>query len=114
MTIQEAFVAELDEVAVPAATIQKTLLDRGLNGATTYAPEEYAKDVDLCVIDCLYRMYTRPDVKEGDYSKSHPDIFRKLEARLLFLATKHQVTEVLAVVAPVKAGPTIKDGSAKW
>lgn len=113
MTIQAAFIAELDEVSVSESTVEKTLLDRGLDGTALYtASEDQKKAIDLCVIDALYRLYNRADIREGDFQKSHPDFLRKLEARLLYLAKKHSVTEVLQVLeTPV---PTIKNGTARW
>jgi hypothetical protein len=104
MTLKEAFIAELDEVSVSDATIDKTLIDHGLSGTDSYSISLKEK-VDRCVIDCLFRLYTRPDVKEGDFAKSHPDFLRKLEARLLYLAKQYSVAEVLNVLE--KAPPTV-------
>jgi hypothetical protein len=113
MTIKEAFIAELDETSVSDATIEKTLLDNTLTGSVTYsATDDQKKGIDLCIVDVLYRLYTRNDITEGGFTKSHPDFLRKIEARLLYLAKKYGVTEVLDAIQ--KAAPTINDASNKW
>lgn len=113
MTLKEAFIAELDEIAVSDATVDKTIIDQGLTAADTYeGTEAQKKSIDLCMIDVLYRLYTRSDVQEGGFSKSHPDFLRKVEARLLYLARKHNVETVLSVIE--KATPTIRNASNRW
>lgn len=112
MTLQEALIAELDDIQVKDATIEKTLLDRALTAGDTYdATDEQKKGIDLCMIDILYRLYTRADVQEGGYSKNHPDFLRKIESRLLHLARKHDVTEVLEAVQNT---PKINNASNRW
>src|SRR4051812_49105541 len=99
MTVKDALIGELDEVSVSDLTIEKTLLDQRLAGAETYqASDDQKKAIDLCIIDILYRLYTRADISEGGFSKSHPDFLRKLETRLLYLAKKHSVTEVISLI----------------
>jgi hypothetical protein len=108
MTLKEALIAELDEVAVSDATIEKTLLDRSLTGTETYtATDDQKKGIDLCMIDILYRLLTRADIKEGSYSKSHNDFMNKIKSRLLLLASRHDVTEVLSQFG----SPTINSSS---
>lgn len=113
MTVEQAFISELDEISVTESTIEKTLIDRGLDGTAKYiGSDEQKRGIDMCVIDSLYKLFTRPDIKEGDFAKSHPDFLRKVEARLLYLAKKHNVTEVLNVLE--EQGPQISDASNLW
>lgn len=113
MTIKEALIAELDETEVSDGTLTKTIIDQGVNPGSEYsATDEQKKIIDLCVIACLYRLYTRNDISEGGFSKSHPDFLRKIEQRLLFLAKKHNVTDVLTLLE--KPAATLKDASNRW
>lgn len=112
MTTKEAFIAELDEIEVADATIEKTMLDRALTGTDAYAAtDDQKKAIDLCQIDVLYRLYTRSDIREGDFQKSHPDFLRKVTTRLQYLAKKHNVTEVLEALDDT---PTLSDVSHLW
>jgi hypothetical protein len=113
MTIKEALIAELDEVTVSDATIEKTMVDRVLDGTLNYsATDDQKKGIDLCIIDILYRLYTRADISEGGFQKFYPDFLRKIQERILYLAKKHGVQEVLDVIQPVP--PTISDASNRW
>ncbi len=70
MTIQEALIAELDEVSVSENTLLKVLADRGLEPTDDYEPEneDQERAVDFAVIAIL-RM-PRPNISEGGYSIS--------------------------------------------
>jgi hypothetical protein len=114
MTLKEALIAELDEISVSDTTVDKTLIDRGVtdsDGEYT-ATDIQKKTIDLCMVDILYRLYTRADISEGSFSKSHPDFLRKVQTRLLYLAKKHGLTEVLDALQDDT--PTFNDASDLW
>lgn len=103
MTNKDALLAVLQDVSVPALSLDKVLLDGNITGTDAYTSEN-AKAIDLCAIELLYGIFTSPDVMEGGYSKSNPDIYRKLQARLLYLAKKHDVTDILNQMNPTVKG----------
>lgn len=69
MTIREALLAELDELSVKDATIEKVLADHGLVAAAEYTPAEHEKNIDLCAVDVFKKILIKPDLTEGGYSE---------------------------------------------
>lgn len=94
MTNKEALIAVLQGLTVPDLSIEKALADQGVSGAATYASEG-GKSIDLAAVEILKAGYTDPDISEGGYSISHPDFLRKIEARLLGLAKKHGLQDII-------------------
>lgn len=107
MTKKEALSATL-MVTVPDASLELALINAEINGSLTYTKADQ-EAIEKCAIPLLYGLFTDPDISEGDYSKSHPDFLRKIRERLLYLAKKYSVTEVLDALA---ATPTITSKSA--
>lgn len=111
MTNKEALTAVLEGLTFSDLALNKALLDRQVVGTEDYSAAD-SKNIDLCAIDLLYALYTRPDISEGDVSISHPDFLRKIEARLLSLARKHGVSAVINQFEKPK--PTIRNGTNRW
>lgn len=109
MTNKEALAAKV-QCPVNDATLEVALTDRGITGASTYTVDSKS-DVELAVMDILFMIYTQPDLVEGGYSISHPDFLRKVEARLLQLATLNEATEILDILS--KPGPSVT-GKSVW
>lgn len=70
MTIQEALVAELDEVSVSTNTLLKVLSDNELEPTDDYEPEneDQVKALDYAIIAALRTVLARPNISEGGYS----------------------------------------------
>ncbi len=109
MTLKEVLAAKV-QCPVSDVTLEVTLTDRGLTGTVTYTTDQKS-DVELATMDVLFMIYTQPDIVEGGYSLSHPDFLRKIEARLLQLATLNKATEILEILQ--KPGPTVT-GKSVW
>ncbi|MDO6389002.1 hypothetical protein Q4E40_02600 [Pontibacter sp. BT731] len=109
MTNQEALLGVLDSIPFSDHAIGKALADQSLTGTETYTKEQ-SKAVDLAAVELLYVAYTQVDVQEGGYGLSHPDFLRKVQARLLYLATRHQLTDILQILNPK---PTVR-GVSPW
>lgn len=110
MTNKQALLSVLDGIEVSDLAANKVLLDAGLSETDDYGTGS-KKAVDLCAIQLLYVLYTRPDVSEGGYTRSHPDFLRKIEARLIYLAKQHEVTEILDQFLKT---PKIKNATNRW
>lgn len=94
MTNKEALLAKL-QTPVSDASLEVALLDRGVTPATTYDTTQ-VEGVELALVDLLYSLFTKPDISEGGYSVSHPDFLRKLRERIIQLATKYKLDDLLA------------------
>jgi len=93
MTNREALIATL-EISMPDDTIDLALINAEIDGEAEYTKANQ-NVVEQCAIPLLYNLYTRVDVREGDYAVSHPDFFRKVRERLLYLARKHNATDII-------------------
>jgi hypothetical protein len=93
MTNKEALLAKL-QTPVSDASLEVALLDRGVSPSDQYGVSEI-KGVELALVDLLYSLYTKPDISEGGYSVSHPDFLRKVRERILQLATKYKLNDLL-------------------
>lgn len=111
MTNKEALQAVVDGLQFSDIAFTKALLDRDLSATAIYSSDD-AKEIDLCAVELLYAAYTQADVQEGDFSYSHPDFLRKVEARLLYLAKKHGINSIVEQFE--KPAPTITDASSLW
>lgn len=96
MTNKEALIAVL-RVNVPDNSLVKALLDHDVTDSSTYTKDN-AKDIDLCAIDVLAGLLAEPDVTEGGYSINYDRA--AVEKQLIFLAKKHNVTEILDRLKP--------------
>jgi hypothetical protein len=94
MTNKEALAAKA-QCPVQDESLEVALIDRGVDPAQTYISDNQ-NDVELALVDLLYSIYTKPDISEGQYSLSHPDFLRKLKERILQLATKLNLTDILS------------------
>jgi hypothetical protein len=102
MTNKEALAAKL-LVPVPDNALEVALTDRAVNGATTYSLGQQ-EGVELALMDVLFFVFTNPDISEGGYQVTQPDI-EKIKIRLVQLATKYDDQDILSQIqAPV---PTI-------
>jgi hypothetical protein len=92
---------------MPDSVLELALINSEINGAVTYT--KAGQDaIEICAVPLLYNLFTRVDVREGDYGISHPDFLRKVKERLLYLASKHNMTDILENLT---AGPTITSKS---
>jgi hypothetical protein len=101
MTKKEALQAVLTGISVMDATLEKALLDNELTGADTYTKDD-VKTIDLCAIDVLQAVLSMQNVSEGGYSISTN--VEAVKARLLYLANKHNISEVLDQYKPTLRG----------
>ena len=102
MTKKEALLATC-QASVPDGSLDLALINRGLLGTDAYTLNDQ-KDVELAAIDVLYGMLTAPDIQEGGYSISHPDFYRKIQARVLQLAQKWNRTDIIGALTPTITG----------
>ena len=102
MTKKEALIATC-QASVPDGSLDLALINRGLNGTDAYTAADQ-KDIELATIDVLYGLLTAPDIQEGGYAISHPDFYRKIQARVLQLAQKWGVTDITNVLNPTVKG----------
>jgi hypothetical protein len=109
MTNKQALEAKA-QCPVSSDALEVALIDREVNPATTYDLDQQ-KGVELALMDLLFSFYTQPDIREGDYSVSHPDFLRKIKERVIQLATKYGATEILDQLQDAK--PTIT-GKSVW
>lgn len=103
MTNKEALIAVL-RVNVPDNTLVKAMLDRDVAEAATYSKDN-SKDIDLCAIDVLAGLLSEPDVSEGGFSIRYDR--NAVKEHLLFLAKKHNVTEILNQLKPSVSSPSV-------
>lgn len=96
MTNKQALIAVL-RVNVPDDTLEKAMLDQDVDGTSAYSKGN-AKSIDLCVIDILAGLLAEPDVTEGGYSVKFDR--KAVQERLVLLAKKHNVTEILNQYKP--------------
>lgn len=109
MTNKEALAAKA-MCPVDDDALSVCLVDRNIDPAAEYTQTNQT-DVEKALVDLLYSIYTKPDISEGGFSLSHPDFYRKLKERILHLAHKHDMTEVLEQLSdPV---PTVT-GKSVW
>ena len=100
MTNKEALVAVL-RITVPDASLEKAMIDREVTGTNTYTKEN-EKNIDLCAVDVLHGLLSEPDVSEGGYSIRFDR--NAVQQRLLLLAKKHNVREVINAYKPTVTG----------
>jgi hypothetical protein len=103
MTVKEALQGALDGLSFSDIALEKALLDQELIPADTYASAN-GKRIDLAAVELLLMACTQPDVQEGGYGLSHPDFLRKVQARLLYLARKHNLQPLLEQFRPKVTG----------
>lgn len=108
MTNKEALVATM-QISVPDNSLELALINAGIDGTGTYTMA-MQEQVEKCAIPLLYALYTEPDIQEGGYQVSHPDFLRKVRERLLYLAGKYNMTDILNVINP---RPTVT-GKSVW
>jgi len=102
MTNKQALIAVL-RINVPDDTLEKALLDHDVDGAANYTKDN-ATNIDLCAIDVFAGLLAEPDVTEGGYSVKYDR--KAVQERLVLLAKKHNVTEILNQYKPsVKCRP---------
>lgn len=103
MTLKEALQAKA-QCPVDDSALEVALIDAGLNPSESYTSANQ-EDVEKALVELLFSIYTKPDISEGGFSIGHPDFMRKLKERIIQLASKYQMTDVLdQLVDPV---PTV-------
>lgn len=103
MTNKEALIASVP-FSVPDLMLDKTLLDHEITGATTYAAAN-AESIDMCVVDLLQWVLSQSDVTEGGYSIKFDR--KAVEARLLYMARKYELTSILNELKPTVTGKSV-------
>lgn len=106
MTITEVIQSYPALADVRDIFLQKTLLDRGLNGGWKYDPV-HKNAVDLCVADLYTRMVNEPDFSEGELSIKYPREAMLATAQRIYNATGETETGT-------ERQATMKDASSKW
>lgn len=96
MTNKEALIAVL-RVNIPDNSLVKALLDNDVTDSETYTKTK-EKSIDLCAIDLLAGLLSEPDVSEGGYSIKYDRA--AVQKQLLFLAKKHNVTDIIQQYSP--------------
>lgn len=100
MNLKEALQAVIQDT-VSDNLLEKALLDYELTSTDTYDADKSA-GVDLAAIDVIQGLLSAPNVSEGGYSVTRN--YAALNAKLLFLARKHGVLDVLEQQAPSVKG----------
>ncbi|MFN3341898.1 MAG: DUF6706 family protein [Flavobacteriales bacterium] len=93
MTLKEALQAKA-QCPVDDNALEVALIDAALDPAATYTAA-LLEDVEKALVPLLFSIYTKPDVSEGGFSLNHPDFLRKLKERIVQLATKHSLSDIL-------------------
>lgn len=110
MTNKQAFYATLQlQYSVPSDTVDLALINADIDGDATYTKVDQ-EGIEKATIPVLYGLFTAPDIREGDFSVSHPDFLRKVKERLVFFATKYAMTDMLNAINPK---PTVR-GVTPW
>lgn len=108
MTNKAALVAFL-QVSVPDASVDLSLVNAEIDGTATYT-KAMQEQIEKAAIPLLYGLFTTPDISEGGYSINHPDFQRKIKERLLYLANKYGLEDIITLVDPK---PTVR-GASPW
>lgn len=102
MTNKEALESVV-QVSVSDKTLEKAMIDNGINGAETYASSS-SKSIDLAAIDVLNWVLATPDVSEGGYSVKYDR--NAIRARVEALSAKLSIDS--------GSRPVIRDASNRW
>ena len=86
MTNKEALIAAIKPYETEAGTIEKTLIDAGIDQTAEYLDR---KAIDLCAIEILQAMMSLSSESEGGFSRSYDS--KGIKQRLLYLAQKNGV-----------------------
>lgn len=97
MTNKEALLAVI-RFSIPDNSAEKALVDNDVDGTANYS-KDAEKSIDLCAVDALQGLLSEPDVSEGGYSVKYDR--KAVQDRLLYLAKKHNLTEVLNQYTPI-------------
>lgn len=100
MTNKEALSAVV-QVSVDDLTLEKALLDQGLNTGATYTSDK-ASTINLAAIDVLEGLLSRPNISEGGFTESFDRA--AIQKRIDALKNKNGIV----------AGAVIRDASNKW
>lgn len=108
MTNKAALIATL-QVSVPDPSVDLALINAVIDGTATYTVA-MQEQIEKTAIPLLYGLFTSPDISEGGYSISHPDFLRKVKERLLYLAKKYGMDDLISELNPK---PTVT-GVSPW
>ena len=103
MTKKEALVAVL-QISVPDLTLEKTMIDNAITGADAYSVAD-EKGIDLCAVVILQGLMSVPNITEGGMSVTYDR--NGLHSRLLSLAKKHDLTDILNQYKPTVTGKSV-------
>jgi hypothetical protein len=96
MTNKDALIAELP-FSVADNMLEKAMIDEAVTAGTAYQASA-ADGIDKCVVRILQRLLSEPDVSEGGFSQNFDR--KAAEARLLYLARKHNLKEIVSSLTP--------------
>lgn len=97
MTNKEALTAVV-QASVPDLALEKALLDQGVTAADNYSAAS-SSSIDLAAVAVLQGLLSAQDISEGGYSIKQRDR-AAIEARLLYLAKKHGLTDITGATQP--------------
>lgn len=100
MTNKEALAATL-QTSVPDLSLEKALADRDIDSADDYESANLEL-IDRSAIDLLWGLLSAPDISEGGYSIRYDR--NTVKSRLLFLAGKYNVTDIIEKLQPSVSG----------
>lgn len=103
MTKKEALIAVI-QVSVPDVTVEKALIDAGIDGSESYSSSS-EKDIDLCAVKILQGLQSVPNISEGGMSITYN--LAGIRSVLLSLATKHSLTQILSEYKPSITGKSV-------
>lgn len=109
MTNKEAVIAECKPFTVDDAMVEKSLIDNGVDGTTTYASAN-RPDVAAVAYDVLKGMASLSSVSEGGFSMSFKA--EQLKEKLVTIAHVSSNPKHLEEVETEK--PVIRDASNRW
>lgn len=101
MTKKEAFIRVV-QVGIDDETAEMAMIEAGINPATEFA-EGGLKELEIAAIPVLQSLMVISSESEGGQSESRN--LKGIEQRLLFLAKKHGLTDIVNAVQGI---PTIK------
>lgn len=96
MTKKVAFASVLQVSGIDANTIEMALLEAGINQDANFSKGDL-KELELAAIPVLQSMMSTSSQSEGSFSISFDR--EGIKQRLLFLAHKHNLTDVISSVS---------------
>lgn len=103
MTVREALI-NIVSTPVNDGTIDLVLINSDLIGTEQYS-KALSESIEKAAIEVLQASVSAPDISEGGYSIRYDR--NAIQSRLLFLARKHNRTDILKELTPTISSPSV-------